>query len=201
MEGEGGGGSRGGGGTDKRPDFSPAPATTNTRQIVGIGAERACVRRQAGMVFWGGATKQTRETLACTNTLRRALVSYNKHGTGRSGQGTHIWNIPSAASAERVPAGSAAAPCWGAALRQAPGAAAAVCRAAVAAPRESGGAIPSRATRRTTTRSRPSDRVPHGACFVVTTKFFGELSWWLLLLLTAKICGDRTRSCTRSSWW
>ena len=112
---------------------------------------RTCLtRRQAGMVFWGGATKQTRETLACTNTLRRALVSYNKHGTGRSGQGTHIWNIPSAASAERVPAGSVAAPCWGAALRQAPGAAAAVCRAAVAAPSGSSGAIPSppRARRR-----------------------------------------------------
>ena len=52
------------------------------------------------MAFWGGATKQTRVILQYAKTNRGVFVPYNKHGTGRGGQGTHIWNIPSAASAE-----------------------------------------------------------------------------------------------------
>ena len=52
------------------------------------------------MAFWGGATKQTRVILQYAKTNRGVFVSYNKHGTGRGGQGTHIWNTPSAASAE-----------------------------------------------------------------------------------------------------
>ena len=57
-------------------------------------------RRQAGVAFWGGATKQTRVIIQYAKTNRGVFVSYNKHGTGRGGQGTHIWNILSAASAE-----------------------------------------------------------------------------------------------------
>ena len=52
------------------------------------------------MAFLVGATKQTRVILQYAKTNRGVFVSYNKHGTGRGGQGTHIWNIPSAASAE-----------------------------------------------------------------------------------------------------
>ena len=48
----------------------------------------------------GRATKQIRVILQYAKTNRGVFVSYNKHGTGRGGQGTHIWNIPSAASAE-----------------------------------------------------------------------------------------------------
>ena len=52
------------------------------------------------MVFLGEATKQTRETLTYTNTLRGALVSYNHCDMEAGGRGTHIWDIPSVASAE-----------------------------------------------------------------------------------------------------
>ena len=49
---------------------------------------RSCLRRrQAGVAFLGGATKQTRVILQYAKTNRGVFVSYNKHGTGRGGQG------------------------------------------------------------------------------------------------------------------
>ena len=86
------------------------------------------------MVFLGGATKQTRETLTCTDTLRKALVSYRQRGMGG---GRAVDAHPAhtlGASAEAAQAASAAAPSSGAARSQAPGAAAAVRRADIAAP-------------------------------------------------------------------
>ena len=86
------------------------------------------------MVFLGGATKQTRETLTCTDTLRKALVSYRQRGMGG---GRAVDAHPAhtlGASAEAAQAASAAAPSSGAARSQAPGTAAAVRRADIAAP-------------------------------------------------------------------
>ena len=88
------------------------------------------------MVFLGGATKQTRETLTCTDTLRKALVSYRQRGMG-GGRAVDAHPAPAhtlGASAEAAQAASAAAPSSGAARSQAPGAAAAVRRADIAAP-------------------------------------------------------------------
>ena len=81
------------------------------------------------------------ETLTYTNMVRGALVLYKQRDVGAGERGAHIRHVPSTASAEAAQRVLQPPRDARAARRQAPGAAAAVRRAALAAPSASGGAI------------------------------------------------------------